>query len=202
MAQHRHFQLPGPDEHIPHEVGVVYVAAVVGQGNRPCRLQGLGIGGFLPAQAQGQGGDGVYPHAVGRFRPVQHIFDLLGAVHRRAGVGHAGHGGDAPPGGGGAAGEDVLLISKPGVPQVDVHIHQPGGHHQPGGVDGPVGLAGQAVLHQSDPSVLQQHVLKLDVSRNRVDHPAVFNQKTHSFLRSISGACRFLPCSAWGGVRV
>ena len=72
-----------------------------------------------------------------------------------------------------------------------MHIHQPGGHHQPGGVDGPVSLTGQTVFQKPDPAVLQQHILKLDVSRYRVDHPAVLNQKSHRFLRDISGARRF-----------
>ena len=175
MAQHGHLQLPGPDEHIPHQVGVVHVVSVVRQGDGPCLLKGLGVGGLLPQQPLGQGGDGIDPHSVGLSPPVQHIFHLLRAVHRRAGVGHAGHRGDAPPGGGGAAGEDVLLVGQPRVPEMDVHIHQSRGHRQSGGVDGAVSLHGHAPLQHADPAVFRQNVLEQHRPRHRMDHPSVFD---------------------------
>ena len=175
VAQHGHLQLPGPDEHIPHQVGVVHVVSVVRQGDGPCLLKGLGVGGLLPQQPLGQGGDGIDPHSVGLSPPVQHIFHLLRAVHRRAGVGHAGHRGDAPPGGGGAAGEDVLLVGQPRVPEMDVHIHQPRGHRQSGGVDGAVSLHGHAPLQHADPAVFRQNVLEQHRPRHRMDHPSVFD---------------------------
>ena len=104
MAQNGQLQLVGPDQHVAHQVGVVHVVSVVRQGDGPCRLQGLGVGGLLPPQAQGQGRHGIHSHAVGLSGPLSHIFHLFGAVYRRAGVGHTGHGGHAAPGGGLAAG--------------------------------------------------------------------------------------------------
>ena len=35
VAQHGHIQTAGPDQHVPHQIGVVHVAAVVRQGDGP-----------------------------------------------------------------------------------------------------------------------------------------------------------------------
>ena len=175
VAQHRHIQLPGPDEHVPEQVGVVHVVAVIGQGGGSRLLQGLRVGGLLPQQALGHRRHREDVHPAALLGPAEHIAHLLRAVHRGAGVGHAGQGGDPAPGGGGAAGDDILLVGEAGVPQVYVHIHQARADHQPRGVHHLVRLPLQAPLQQGDPSVLDQNILQQDGVRHRMDHPSMFD---------------------------
>ena len=175
MAQDRNVQLTGLDQYIPHEICVVHIVPVIRQSYGSRLFQRVGIGGLLPAEPFGQGGDGEDLDPGALVGPVQHILDLLGAVHCGAGVGHAGHGGDAATGGRVGAGDDILLIGEAGVPEVDMHIHQARGDGQTGGVDDLVSLCLQAALNQDDLSVLNQDILKYDGGGHRVDHPPVFD---------------------------
>ena len=77
-----------------------------------------------------------------------------------------------------------------------MHIHQPRGHHQPGGVDHLVGLTVQAALQQAHPAVLRQNVLKQDGPRDWVDHPPIFNQKSHTLPPRVCGFNAFVQLCA------
>ena len=96
-------------------------------------------------------------------------------------------------GGGGGAGEDVLLVGEAGVPQVDVHVHQSRADHQPGGIDDLVGLDIQAPFQQRYLAVFHQQILDQDRVGDRVDHPSVFDEKFHGikFLRIVEAQSRF-----------
>ena len=98
VAQNGQLQPFGVDQGVPHQVGVVHVAAVVGEGHGPRPLQGVSIGELLAPQAHGHRADGVDVDAAGLGGPLPDILYLLRTVHHRLGVGHTGHCCDAAPG--------------------------------------------------------------------------------------------------------
>mgnify|MGYP000647589005 CR=1 FL=1 len=51
MTQHGQLQALGVDQGVPHQVGVVHVAAVVGQGDGARLFQGLGAVSSSPRRA-------------------------------------------------------------------------------------------------------------------------------------------------------
>ena len=176
MAEDRQLLPLGPYHGVPHQVGVVHVAAVIGEGHRPRLFQRLCVGGLLPSQPHGHRRDGVDVDAAPLLGPLPHIVQLLRAVQHRVRVGHTGQGGDPSPGRRSRAGADVLFIGVPRVPQVYVHVHQARAHHQPRGVDDPVRLRLQTPLQQGHPAVFRQQVGQRHGLAHRVQDPSVLNQ--------------------------
>ena len=125
-----------------HEHGVGHRVAVVGE---PHRARGFLVAVFAQVLARRTHGDG--PHRIdpGQARGrglVQDIAGHRGGVVHRFGVGHGRHRGEAALDRGPTPGLDGLLVLLPGLPQVDVHVDEAGGHHQALGLDDPAPLPG------------------------------------------------------------
>ena len=167
----------GPDEGVPHQVGVLHRHSVVGEGRHPRPLKGFRVGELLPFLAHGHRTDGEHMDPAGRRGLLQHIAHLLRAVGGRPGVGHGGDGGKSPRRRRRAAGGDGLLVFQAGLPQVDVHIHQPGAHHQTSGVNDLGLLVPQIAANDGHPAVLQQNVHDAADAPHRVHQAALTNQQ-------------------------
>jgi len=77
------------------------------------------------------------------------------------------------------AGLDGLFIFKAGLPQMYMHIHQPGAHGQSPGIDHPgVGLVDVAPDDRYL-SVLNQHIHNPADAPNRVNQPSLPYQQLH-----------------------
>ena len=182
VAQDGQFHPLGVDQGVPHQVGVVHIASVVGQGGGPSLFQGVRVGKFLSPQAPGDCAHGVDMDSVGLGGLLTNILDLLRTVHHWVSVGHAGHGCNSTPGGGGRSGEDVLLIGQARVPEMDVQVHQSGTNHQSGGVDHLVSLRLNILLQLEHLPILDIQVQNGDSTIHRVHDPAVLNQKFHCMV--------------------
>ena len=182
VAQDGQLHPLGVDQGVPHQIGVVHIAAVVGQGGGAGLFQRVRVGELFPPQAHGDRAHRIDMDPVGLAGLLADILDLLRAVHHRIGVGHTGHGRYSPPGGGGCSGKDVLFIGQARVPEMDVQVHQPGTDHQPGGVDHPVSLRLNVLLQLEHLSILDVQVQNGDCPIHRVHHPAVLNQKFHCMV--------------------
>ena len=86
------------------------------------------------------------------------------------------------PGGGGAAGEDVLLIGEARVPQVDVRVYQPRADRKAPAVDAlglrRVQLGGNGGNH----AVFNQYILGPVVFSGRVHQVSLSNEQFHPSL--------------------
>ena len=71
VAEDRQLLPLGPYHGVPHQVGVVHVAAVIGEGHRPRLFQRLCVGGLLPSQPHGHRRDGVDVDAAPLLGPLQ-----------------------------------------------------------------------------------------------------------------------------------
>ena len=169
----------GQDQAVPHQVGVLHRHPVVGQGHRPGLLQGLEVGELLPRLPHRHRPDGPDVDAAGLGRLLLDVVHPLRAVGGGPGIGHTGDGGKAPVGRRRRPGRDGLLVLKARLPQVHVHIHQPGAHHQAAGVNHlGVRLADVAADHRH-PAVLQQDVHNAADAAHRVHQPPLPNQQLH-----------------------
>ena len=125
---------------IRQKAGVFHRPAVVTQGNGSGFGQCFPVAGLLTFQALGHGR--CYIHmSVRIFCFIQNIFHRFRGIGGRIGVGHGQQTGHAACRSSTASGENIFLLGKARVPQVNVHVHQTGSRHQPFGLDDP--CAGQ-----------------------------------------------------------
>ena len=108
--------------------------------------------------SHGHCADGQHMAEALLFALFQHIFHLLRGIQHGLGIGHAGNGGKAARCCCRAAGDDVLFISKTGIPEVNVHIHKTRSKIQPGAVDDFVPLGGNSRCQSGDHAVLYQKI--------------------------------------------
>ena len=108
------------------------------------------------------------------FTLFQHIFHLFRGVQHGLGVGHTGHGGKSARCRRRAAGDDVLLIGKAGIAEVDVHIYKARGKIQPGAVDDLMALGGDACGQGGDDTVFHQKISGGGGGGDGVNDPCVF----------------------------
>ncbi len=180
VAQHRDMQTAGTDEGVAHQIGVVHIHTVVGDGDGAGCRQRFGIGQLAAVQSHGDCADGVDVDAAAlSFRLFDDVAYGLGAINDGLGVGHAGQTGHTAPGGSGGTGDNVFLVGETGVAQMDVHIHQTGGDAQAAGVDDPVDLHIQTALEHGNLAVLDIQVLHQHNAGDRVDDSSVFDQNLH-----------------------
>ena len=90
----------------------------------------------------------------------QHILQCLRLIYRRLGVGHQHHRGHTTPCRSRRPGIDILLVGKPGVSEMHVHIHQSGQNCETCGIDHLTGLTGsfQFFRYSADSSILYQDI--------------------------------------------
>ena len=138
---------PGQAHPLPHEAGGGDRLAVIRDSDGPGGLEGGHVGEDFPLHPAGDGGNRV-DAGFGGSPFLYNITENFGTVGDGVGIGHAGDRGDAARGGRLAAGEDVLLVEKTGVAEVDVHVNEAGEGGQTGKVtDGVARLRRKAGPH-------------------------------------------------------
>ncbi len=161
---------PGVLERPAHEPGVHHGAAVVRDGDdaRPVHLADLGQP--LPGEPERERPDGMDPRAAGQRRTLQDEARDRAAVVHRVGVGHAGDRREAARERRRHPGRDRLLVLLPRLPQVHVHVDQPGQHQQPARVEHRGVVDGRARREaRGDPPVVDQQILGPDRAGERID---------------------------------
>ena len=173
---------------LPHHLVVGHAVAVVGEGDRPGRGEGVEVGDLtaLPASCRAgdhedAGGAGVVPALVDGLHEA-------GLVEGGAGGGHAADGGEAAVNGGLGAGGDGLVVLGIGLAEVDVRLDQPGRDNAPLGVN-PPGVTGRAGLSDLDyDAVGDEHIGVAVVPAGRIDDPAPMDeQRAHGPVRIVGG---------------
>ena len=158
----------------PHHPGAGHRLAVVGHGRSPGSLQRDHVRELLPGKAPGDGGH----RADTRFGPrslVQNIANHFRRVGNRLRIRHTGYSGNAAGGSGLAAGQNILLVGEAGIPQVNVHVHQPRKQDlSPGVQDRIAGLWLQRPSHGGDISVRNPEAAGKVQPVRRADDPRVY----------------------------
>ena len=177
--------------------GAPYRHAVIADGDGPGCFQGFQVRELLPLHPLGDAGRGVHSR-VGRGGLLQQGPHPLRAVHRRLGVGHGQQAGDASGGSGPAPGEHILLVGEARVPQMDVHVHQPGGGHQAPPVQNFFRFRSQVAANGRDLPLLQQQVPGLVQALAGVYQPGPFDEDRHGISPFLIPESNALP-STWSG---
>ena len=178
MVQNDHAQFLGLEEGLTEKFLVLDGDAVIGEGGHAGLLQGGEVGEGLPFHACG---DRAHRQDVdaGILGLIHHQLYKLGAVGDRLGVAHGHQGGHTAAGGGGAARLHRLLVLKPRFPQMDMHLHQTGGHHKTHGVDDLVRFL-RLSRDGGHLAVFNEDISHGIPSGGRINDPPVLNQCFHA----------------------
>ena len=174
VRDHDFMELFGGFQGIPHPNCRGNGYAVVGKRHGAGLSQLVKIRQHFALLSNGYGADGEHMAEALIFSLFQHIFHLLRGVQHGLGVGHAGHGGKAACRRCGAAGDDVLLIGKAGIPEVDVHIYKARGKIQPGAVDDLMTLGGDPRRQCGDGFAFHQQIHGCGSQCDRIDDKSIF----------------------------
>ena len=142
-----------------HQSGALHGRSVVAEGHGAAVGQVAQFGNLFPRTFLRHAGDGMHVHRRGRAALQDELDDVAG-VNRRVRVGHAGDGRKSAGRGGLGPGCDRLLVLKPGLPKVNVHVHPARRDHLPRCVVARrIGLRGGEVRADGcDHSVANEHV--------------------------------------------
>jgi len=179
VGHHGHSEGMGVFQRPAHDGAVHDGFAVIGKGDGPRLLEIPELRQGIPLGTKRNGGDGIDMDEVRLPGLAEDEFRYGAIVVDGIGIGHTGHGGEAPGGGGRASRGDGFLVFIARFPEMDMHIDETGGDDEAPQLHDPEAFPSLLAQIEPDPgnaAALDDDIQPVVQAPAGIDHPCPAEQ--------------------------